>query len=56
MVGTKLKLKEEISRNKDSPINEWQDLIGIETLIKNKYGPLVIEYDKTSIEKRKKFF
>ena len=54
-VGTKLKLKEEISTKKDSLKNEPVDLIGSDKLTKNKYGPLVIEYDKTSIEKRKKF-
>tara|TARA_Y100001978_G_scaffold25145_1_gene21563 strand:+ start:143 stop:898 length:756 start_codon:yes stop_codon:yes gene_type:complete len=54
-VGTKLKLKEEISAKKDSSINEQQDLIGINKRIKNKYGPLVVEYDKTNIKKRKIF-
>ena len=54
-IGTKLKLKEEISTKKDSLKNEPVDLIGSDKLTKNKYGPLVIEYDKTSIEKRKKF-
>ena len=54
-VGIKLKLKEEISANKDSLIKKPADLIGIDKLTKNKYGPLVIEYDKKNIEKRKKF-
>ena len=54
-VGTKLKLKDEISTNKDSLINEAADLIGIDKLTKNKYGPLIIEYDKKNIEKRNKF-
>ena len=54
-VGTKLKLKEEISTNKDSLINEPPDQIGIDKPIKNKYGPLVIEYDEINIEKGKKF-
>ena len=54
-VGTKLKLKEEISTKKDSLIKKPADLIGIDKLTKNKYGPLVIEYDKANIEKRKKF-
>ena len=54
-VGTKLKLKEEISTNKDSLVNEPADLIEIDKLAKNNYGPLVIEFDKTNIEKRKKF-
>ena len=54
-IGTKLKLKEEISSNIDSPINELQNVIEIDKLIKNSYGPLVIEYDKTNIEKRKNF-
>ena len=54
-VGKKLKLKEKISINKDSLINEPQDLIGIDKKIRNKYGPLAIEYDNTNIDKRKKF-
>ena len=53
-VGTKLKLKEEISTNKDSPINEPPYLIEIDNQIQNKYGPLIIEYDKKNIVKRKK--
>ena len=54
-VGTKLKLKEEISTKKDLLKNEPVDLIGIDKLPKNKYGPLVVEYDKTNFEKRKRF-
>jgi len=54
-VGTKLKLKEKISTNKDSPIKEQSDLILIDKLIENRYGPLLIEYDRTNIEKRKNF-
>ena len=54
-VGTKLKLKKEISTNKEYPINEQKDLIEIDKIIKNKYGPLLIDYDKTNLEKRKKF-
>ena len=54
--GSKLKLKKEIPINKDSSINDLPELIGIDKQMKNKYGPLVIEYDKTNIEKRKKFF
>ncbi len=54
-VGTKLKLKEQISTNKDSSINQQLDLIETDELIQNKYGPLEIEYDKTNIKKRKKF-
>ena len=54
-VGTKLKLKDEISTNKNSPINKQSDLIELDKIIKNKYGPLVIEFDKTNIEKRKNF-
>jgi len=54
-IGTKLKLKEEISLNEDSPINESPDLIEIDKQIKNKYGPLIIEYDKKNIVKRKNF-
>jgi len=54
-VGTKLKLKEEISTNKDALIKKPADPIGIDKVTTNKYGPLVIEYDKENIEKRKKF-
>ena len=54
-VGTKLKIKEEIITNKDSSTNESLDLVGIDKQMKNNYGPLVIEYDKANIEKRKKF-
>ena len=54
-VGTKLRLKEKISTNKDSLTNEQLDQIGFDKLTKKKYGPLVIEYDKTNIEKRKNF-
>ncbi len=53
-VGTKLKLKQEISTKKDYPINEPHPLKGIDKLIKNKYGPLVIE--NTNTEKRKRNF
>ena len=53
-VGTKLKIKEESSPKNDSPINESTDLMKIDKSIKNKYGPLLIEYNKTNIEKRKK--
>ena len=53
-VGTKIKLKDEISTKKVIPINRPSDLGGIDKPIKNKYGPLVIEYDNTNIEKRKK--
>ena len=53
-IGTKIKLKEVLSTNNDSPINELQDPIVIDKPIKNKYGPLVIEYDKTNIVKRSK--
>jgi len=55
-VGTKLKLKQEIYTKKDSPVNEPPPLKGIDKLIKNKYGPLVIENENTNIEKRKKNF
>lgn len=54
-VGTKLKLKEEIPTKKYSPINKLPDPNVIDKPIKNKYGPLVIEYEKTNIEKRKIF-
>ena len=53
-VGTKLKLKKEIYTKKDSPINEPPPLKGIDKLIKNKYGPLIIENENTNIEKRKR--
>ena len=53
-IGTKLKLKEEISTNEESPISQHQGLIEKDKLIKNKYGPLEIEHDKANFEKRKK--
>ncbi len=52
-VGTKIKLKQEISARKDSPTNESPTQKGIDKLIKNKYGPLVIENENTNTEKRK---
>jgi len=55
-VGTKLKLKQEISTRKDSPINEPPQKKEIDELINNKYGPLLIENKKTNIEKRKRNF
>ena len=54
-IGAKLKLKEEIYTIKDSPKNEPPDLLVIDKLTKNKYGPLLIEEDKTNINKRKIF-
>ena len=54
-VGTRLKLKEGISITKDSSINEPPNQIETDKLIRNKYGPLTIEYDKKNIEKRKIF-
>jgi len=54
-VGTKLKLNQEIYTKKDSPINELPQK-GVDKLIKNKYGPLVIENENTNIEKRKRNF
>ena len=54
-VGTTLKIKDDISTKKDSPINQPTDLITIDKLSKSKYGPLVIESNKTNNEKRKKF-
>ncbi len=51
-IGTKLKVKKETSIRKDYPINEPPKEKGKEKLIKNKYGPLVIENEKTNIEKR----
>tara|TARA_B100000212_G_scaffold255273_1_gene195721 strand:- start:102 stop:857 length:756 start_codon:yes stop_codon:yes gene_type:complete len=54
-VGTTLKLKEKIAINKNSPINEAPDLTIKDNLLNNKYGPLVIEYEKTNHEKRKNF-
>ena len=55
-VGTKLKLRQEISTRKDSSTNELHTPKGIDKLIKNKYGPLVIENENTNIEKRKRNF
>ena len=55
-VGTKLKLKQETSIRKDYPINEPPTQKGKEKIIKNKYGPLVIENENTNIEKRKRNF
>ena len=55
-VGTKLKLKKETSIRKDYPINEPPTQKGKEKIIKNKYGPLVIENENTNIEKRKRNF
>ena len=54
-VGTKLKLNQEIYTKKDSPINELPQK-GVDKLIKNKYGPLVIENENTNIEKRERKF
>ena len=56
IVGRKLKLKQEISAKKDSPINEPPPQKEIDKLIKNKYGPLVIENENTNIVKRKSNF
>ena len=55
-VGTKLKLQQEISTRKDSSTNELRTPKGIDKLIKNKYGPLVIENENTNIEKRERKF
>ena len=55
-VGTKLKLKKETSIKKDYPINEPPTQKGKEKIIKNKYGPLVIENENKNIEKRKRNF
>ena len=55
-VGTKLKLRQEISTRKDSSTNELHTPKGIDKLIKNKYGPLVIENENTNIEKRERKF
>jgi len=55
-VGTKLRLKPGISTKKDSSINETTALKGTDKIIKNKYGPLVIEKENTNIEKRKRNF
>ena len=55
-VGTKLKLRQEIPTRKDSSTNELHTPKGIDKLIKNKYGPLVIENENTNIEKRKRNF
>ena len=53
-VGTKLKLKQEISTKMDSPINEPLPIKEIDKKIKNKYGPLVIENENPNIKKRKR--
>ena len=53
-VGTKLKLKKDTSIKKDYPINEPPTQKGKEKIIKNKYGPLVIENE--NIEKSKRNF
>ena len=55
-VGTKLKLRQEIFTRKDSSTNELHTPKGIDKLIKNKYGPLVIENENTNIEKRERKF
>ena len=55
-VGTKIKLKQEISIRKDSTTNKPPTQKGIDKLIKNKYGPLVIENEITNIKKRKRNF
>jgi len=55
-VGTKLKLRQEIPTRKDSSTNELHTPKGIDKLIKNKYGPLVIENENTNIEKRERKF
>ena len=55
-VGTKLKLKQETSIKKDYPINEPPTQKGKEKIIKNKYGPLVIENENTNIERRERKF
>ena len=51
-VGTKLKLKQETYIKKDSPINGPPPQKGIDKLIKNKYGPLIIENENINIEQR----
>ena len=55
-VGTKLKLRQEIPTRKDSSTNELNTPKGIDKLIKNKYGPLVIENENTNSEKRERKF
>ena len=56
-VGTKLKLKEEISTNKkDTSISTSTNQVGPYKLLEeNKYGPLIIKDDNKKIEKGKKF-
>ena len=51
-VGTKLKLKEEISSSEKAPIIELE---GKEKIKKNNYGPLLIMSEKTTVKKGKKF-
>ena len=50
-VGTKLKLKEEITLIKEAPIITLEDKDKIE----NNYGPLIISSEKTIIKKGKNF-
>ena len=54
-VGTKLRVKEESSIKTDPAINESPDLTGIDKQLRNKYGPLVIEFEKKNTAKRKIF-
>ena len=54
-VGTKLKLQQEISTRKDSSTNELSTSKVIHKLVKNNYGPLVIEQENINIEKKRKF-
>ena len=51
IVGTKLKLKEEISLRKEAEIIELKDTVNK----KNNYGPLLIRSEKIKTKKRKKF-
>tara|TARA_Y100000589_G_scaffold187033_1_gene177094 strand:+ start:280 stop:1038 length:759 start_codon:yes stop_codon:yes gene_type:complete len=56
VVGTKLKLKDEISKKKETPTIAPQNNIELVKIIKEKkYGPLVINSEKIKIKKRKKF-
>ena len=54
--GTKLKLKEKISTRKETPTVDPKDQIDIDKIIvKNSYGPLLIESEKINIKRRKNF-
>ena len=56
IVGTKLKLKQEISPKEENPIIKTMDQLDIDkTREDKKYGPLLIRLEKTNPKKRKIF-